>query len=153
MKIRFATQDDKDHILKLLEELIQEAKRQGASPPKYQGDLKAKEALFKEVMDRKDVFFFVAEENGKLVGLLEVFVVPIVRRGYRQAVIESLVVTNDMRNKGVGSSLMKKVKEFCKANNIHVLKLTSALVNANAHRFYERHGGKFAEKLFKFELE
>lgn len=152
MKIRFARSSDQKQILKLLEELIDNATKKGVSAPKHIGTREEKEAILKEAMKRNDIYFFVVEDNKKLLGLAEIFIVPIVRRGYYQGVVESLIVTEGMRGKGIGSMLFDRVKEFCKQKNIRVIKLTSGVQLTNSHRFYERHGGKFTEKLFKFDL-
>ena len=74
------------------------------------------------------------------------------RRGVTHALIEDLVITESMRGKGIGTELMKAIMQFCKEQQVTVIKLTSGLELTTAHHFYEKQGGKFTEKMFRFEL-
>ncbi len=152
MKIRFATISDRQAVLGLLDELIDEVNRCSNRPPKGVHDEKARNTLYDDLLKRQDVKIFVAEDSGKVVAVADVFINPIMRRGYHQAHIEDFVVTGKMRGKGVGSRLLQAIKEYCKQNNITKMKLTSGLELQSAHKFYENHNGKFTEKMFRFEL-
>lgn len=152
MIIRFAQLKDKKQVLKLLDELIFEVNKKMGSSKHHTGNEK-RSALYEKLLKRDDVKIFVVEENNKLIGVAELFIVPILRRGYSQAVLESFVITQNIRGKGIGSALMEKIISFCRENNISVIKLTSGIELTDAHRFYEKHGGKFTEKLFRFNLK
>ncbi len=152
MKIRFAKPKDKESILALLDELILEANKKTGSSKHHEGNEK-RYTLYENALKRDDIKIFVAEDNSKLVGVAELFIVPILRRGYHQVVVESFVITEKLRGKGIGSALFKKIKEFCQQNNIKIIKLTSSLELTEAHKFYEKHGGKFTEKMFRFEIK
>jgi len=151
VEVRLATQDDKKDVLSLLDELlthIEETQKYGShEPAEVVGSV-----LFDELI-KKDTFkIFVAEENGNIVGVATLFAYPILRRGQYRGQLEELVVTKNMRSKGVGSKLLEAVKDYCKNNNIRSLRLNSGIELTNAHRFYEVHGGKFTEKMFRFDL-
>ena len=153
MIIRFATLSDKDQIFSLLNELIAKADK-GNKKKKPSGDTTIqREKIFKELLMREDTKVFVAEENGKLLAVSDLFIVPIMRRGYYQGHIEDFVVTEQMRGKGIGTKLFNAIRTFCRENNINIIKLTSALELQPAHEFYKKNGGEFTEKLFRFELK
>jgi GNAT superfamily N-acetyltransferase len=152
MKIRFAQQKDKENVLALLDELITEANKRMGSPNIHSGD-ENRYSLYEDILKRDDIKIFVAEENEKLVGVAEFFIVPHLIRGYYQGVIETFVITHKMRGKGMGSALIKEIFNFCKKNNIPVIKVSSGIELTDAHKFYEKHGGRFTEKLFRIDLK
>ena len=153
MKIRFAKQKDKKDVLRLLDELIACAnKYYREEKRKYKAENEVRGTIYNEAIKRGDIKIFVVEENGKLIGMAELFIVPILRRGYHQGVVETFVITETLRGRGIGSKLFQTIKDYCKRNNIKVIKLTSSIELTDSHRFYEKHGGKFTEKLFRFDL-
>ncbi|MEK7092303.1 MAG: GNAT family N-acetyltransferase [Patescibacteria group bacterium] len=153
MNIRLAQQEDKEPILSLLDELILQANIKSGSPPASAEKAEAKSKLYDELIAREDVKIFVAEHENAIVGVADLFIVPIMRRGYYQGHIEDFVVTEKMRGKGVGSMILRKIKEYCKKNNIRVIKLTTAIEFKEAQAFYEKNGGKFTEKMYRFDLQ
>jgi N-acetylglutamate synthase-like GNAT family acetyltransferase len=114
MNIREAGKEDKDAILSLLDELLNCVVAKGGHPSPSTNNRDTQGKLFDELLQRNDVKIFVVEENGKIVGVADVFIVPLMRRGYYQAKIEDLVVTEKMRGKGVGSKLFNYIIEYCK---------------------------------------
>ena len=58
----------------------------------------------------------------------------------------------DFVNKKVGSKIFDRIKDYCHKNNIRVIKLDSGNDNIEAHRFYQKNGGKQTEKMFRFDL-
>ena len=153
MKIRLANLDDRDSVLLLLDELIAEVNKRSGKPAKlHDGQIK-REKIFEELINKQDVKIFVAEEESRLVGIADLFIVPIMRRGYYQGHIEDFIVAEKARGKGVGTKIMNAIKEYCKENNINVIKLTSGFELEDAHKFYEKHGGMHTEKMFRFNLK
>lgn len=65
---------------------------------------------------------------------------------------DELIVTKSMRGKWAGAKLLEAVKDYCKTNNILSLRLNSEVSLTDAHKFYEAHGGKFTDKMFRFNL-
>lgn len=152
MEIRLAKLEDKENVLQILDELIAEVNKKMGSTAVHESN-EARFNLYEKMLKRDDVKIFVAEEKGEIVGVAEFFIVPILRRGYYQGVIESLIVKESMRGAGIGSALFEKIVNFCKENNISVIKVNSGNELTEAHKFYESHGGKFKEKLFRFDLK
>ena len=152
LKIRFASLDDKEGILDLLDELGEEINlRNGYSDH----NIEAKRLggpILEEILKREDTQVFTADLNGKLVGLITFYILPNIRHGYHRGHIEDIVVSKNMRGKGIGSKLFDSVKEYCKEKDIKVIKLDSGKELTDAHRFYEKNGGKYTEKMFRFDL-
>ncbi len=152
MHIRLAKDTDKMQILNLLDELITEVNIKSKQQTKTSKNRKEQEQRFDELIKRDEVKIFVAEEGNRLLGVADLFILPLMRRGYYQGHLEDLVVTEDMRGKGIGSQLLSAVKTYCKNRGIPVLKLNSGVYLPEAHSFYEKHGGVFTEKMFRFDL-
>lgn len=152
MNVRFATIQDKKNVLLLLDELINEINKKSGRPAATSDGNDKRGKIYEELVNRQDIKIFVAEEGSKLLGVADLFILPIMRRGYHQGHIEDFVVTENMRGKGVGTELMNKIKDYCRENNIKVIKLTSGFELEDAHKFYEKQGGKFTEKMFRFDL-
>ena len=150
MEIRLATEKDRDDVLALLDEILVAVNKKTVQPSEAQ---KLRENMFLELLDRPDVKIFVAVENSRLIGTADLFLLPIMRRGYHQGHVEDLVITESARGKVVGSMIMKAIKDYCKENNIKVIKLTSAFELEDAHKFYEKQGGVHTEKMFRFDLK
>jgi (aminoalkyl)phosphonate N-acetyltransferase len=145
MQIRIVTSDDKKEVLSLMDEFNE----------KYHSEEKASligEEIFDEILKREDTTIFVAEENGKLFGLATLYLLPNIRHGWHRGHIEDFFVTESLRGKGVGSKIFDAIKEYCSKNNVKVIKLDSDVNLVNAHKFYEKNGGKFTEKMFRFDL-
>jgi GNAT superfamily N-acetyltransferase len=156
MNIRLAKLKDKKAVLSLLDELIKEVNRTSGKPAVLteEHELREKrEKIYEELINRQDVKIFVAQEGANLLGMADLFIVPIMRRGYYQGHIEDFVVTEMIRGKGIGTAILHAIKEYCIKNNIQVIKLTSAFELEPAHKFYEKQGGKHTEKMFRFDLK
>ncbi len=95
---------------------------------------------------------FVAEEGGKLAGLVTFYLLPNIRHGWHRGHIEDVIVSQSFRRRGVGTKLFDAIKAYCRTNNIKVIKLDSGLELVDAHKFYEKQGGKYTEKMFRFDL-
>lgn len=152
MNIRLATKSDKDNILKLMDELGEEVNKvRGYNPHNVEAQ-KVGGPIFDKIISRKDTLIFVAEENRTLLGLITFYLLPNIRHGWYRGHIEDVVVNKSTRGKGIGSQLFNAVKKYCKENGIKVIKLDSGVDLTDAHRFYEKNGGKFTEKMFRFDI-
>lgn len=152
MKIRLATEHDADEVLGLLDELVACVLRNMENPTLSIVNPEERKAMYKEAVNRSDIKFFVVEEKGKLIALSDLMILPIVRRGKQYGHIEDFVVSETMRGKGIGAKLLENIKQYCRDNTIFVIKLTSGFVLPEAHKFYEKNGGEFTEKMFRFDL-
>ena len=118
MNIRFATSQDKEQILRLLDDFSSLLKAEDIPS-------KVGSAMFDEIIDRKDNKIFIAEENSKLVGVATFYFLPNIRHGRHQGYIKDFFVTTKMRGKGVGTAIFEAIKNYCRKNDIKVIKLAS----------------------------
>lgn len=152
MKVRLAKAQDKDQVLKLLDELGEEINRKIKFSPHNTEAQKIGGPIFEEVISRKDTFLFVAEDNGIIEGVLTFYLLPNMRHGGHRGHVEYLVVGEKYRHKGIGTKLFNEMKNYCRKNGIKVIKLDSGIELTDAHKFYQKMGGKFTEKMFRFDL-
>lgn len=153
VQIRFAISKDKEKILSLLDELGEEINLKKKYSAHNTEAKKLGGPIVDEILKRNDTKIFVAELNGKLVGLITFYVLPNIRHGSHRGHIEDIVVSKNMRGEGIGSKLFDSVKKYCRDNNIKVIKLDSGRELIDAHKFYEKNGGKYTEKMFRFDIE
>lgn len=146
MHIRFATPSDKQQIFALFDE-FSELFHASDVPSRVGG------AVYDEIMERDDTKIFIAEDDGKVVGLATLYIVPNIRHGWHRGHIEDFFTTASYRGKGVGSRIFSAIKEYCRKNNIKVIKLDSEKNLTSSHAFYEKNGGKYTENMFRFDLE
>src|SRR5574337_354755 len=105
MKIRFAQKKDCREVLGLLDELLTHGYQKlgkAYEKPNEENDQKRRE-LFEEELGRKDMKIFVVEDKGKLNAECEFTIKPLLRRGYYIGEIETFVVSEGLRGKGIGS--------------------------------------------------
>jgi GNAT superfamily N-acetyltransferase len=145
MDIRQAIPADKEQVLTLFDEFSKLFHATDV-PSEVGGD------IFDEVITRKDTKIFVADDNGKLVGLATLYLLPNIRHGWHRGHIEDFYVTPLYQKQGVGTQIFAAIKTYCKQNQIHVIKLDSEIHLLTAHKFYEKNGGTFTEKMFRFDI-
>ena len=74
------------------------------------------------------------------------------RHGWKRAHIEEVIVKKEYRGKGIATVMFDKVKEYCKSNNIGVIKLMCGNQLTEAQRFYEKNGFIFKDKGYRLVL-
>ncbi|MEV0327181.1 GNAT family N-acetyltransferase [Micromonospora echinospora] len=79
----------------------------------------------------------VAEQDGEVVGCLQVTYIPgLGRHGAERALVESVRVRADRRGAGIGRALMTWVVDRARERGCALVQLTTDKRRANAHRFY-----------------
>lgn len=152
MNIRLAKAEDKEQVLNLLNELLVDDALKRGKKPDHTPVIEAGDKMYEEFLKTDKYRIFVAEENGEVLGIATIFQFPVLRRGNFRVQLEELVVGEKHRGHGIGHSLVKAVKDWCKENGISILRINSQVLNPKAHKFYEELGGVLTEKSFRFEL-
>jgi GNAT superfamily N-acetyltransferase len=144
---RTATEVDLPTIVSMLaDDEIAENRENAAVADEYRY---AFEAMTKEQYNK----MLVAEQNGKIVGSLQLVVIPgVSRNGTKRALIESVRVKSAMRGHNVGTALMKEAIRLAKENGCGIVQLDSDLRRPRAHLFYRRLGFVQSHAGFKKEL-
>lgn len=152
MKVRLARLKDKEDVLRILKELGEEInKKEGYSPHNIEVE-DVGGPTFEEIIRDNRKRIFVATKKNKIVGLATFYLLPTIRHGCDRGHIEDFVVTRKERGRGVGSKLLRAIKEYCRENGIKVIKLGTGITFLEAQQFYEKQGGISREKLYRFDL-
>jgi GNAT superfamily N-acetyltransferase len=104
-------------------------------------DLAAAERVFARYAGYPDYTLYVAEDGGEVVGTFALLVLDNLAHGLTPAgLVESVAVAEDRRSQGIGAAMMRFAMARCAEAGCYKLALSSNLVRADAHRFYERLG-------------
>jgi ribosomal protein S18 acetylase RimI-like enzyme len=82
----------------------------------------------------------LAEEGGRVAGLLSVSLRPNLYHAANSALIEELVVRESTRRRGVGSALMSELLRRLPSQGCAEVSVTTMPDNEGAIRFYRSHG-------------
>ncbi len=146
-KIRRATEADLPAIVAMLADDALGATRE--SP----GDLTPYRTAYERLAADPNQHLVVAERAGRVVGTLQLTVIPgLSRRGATRSVVESVRVHSEERGSGLGTQLMDWAVEESRALGVQLVQLTSDATRVDAHRFYERIGFEASHLGFKRQL-
>ena len=94
----------------------------------------------------------VADADGRIVGTVHLVVIPHLSRSCKPSgLLESMVVDEAYRRKGVGAALLREVQRLALEAGCYKLALSSNLARGGAHRFYSRLGWKRTHYGFSVE--
>lgn len=94
----------------------------------------------------------VAEDGGALIAFCAAYLeLNSVRFGQR-CWVEDFAVDPERRSQGIGAALLNAAKQWARRAGAMHLELDSGLARADAHRFYEREGGKRQSYTFGWQL-
>ncbi len=145
--IRPATEEDLPAIVALLADDPLGATRE--SPD----DLAPYRAAFKRLADDPHQHLVVAVREGRVVGTLQLTIVPgLSRKGATRSLIEGVRVHTNERGSGLGTRFVQWAIEQSRRENCQLVQLTSDVTRTDAHRFYERLGFTASHVGFKLAL-
>jgi len=104
-------------------------------------------AIFNTESPNEKCRFFVAEEDGKMVGFGRVHFY----RWNKSAYVINLLVDASYRRRGIGFLLLKAMEEFARENDARVIMFDTAIDNILALNLYFKSGFKicgYNEKLY-----
>jgi GNAT superfamily N-acetyltransferase len=139
--VREARPEDFEAVTALLEEL---------GRPKALGspDEPVIRDRFAQWLAAPDRFVFVAEEEGNLVGMIDMAMIPRPNFVQPHAWVPDLIVSETSRSRGVGAALLSRAEEVAKDLGAFSLALESAHWRTRAHDFYLRQGMTDAARHF-----
>ncbi|MER7757872.1 GNAT family N-acetyltransferase [Kitasatospora sp. NPDC097643] len=95
----------------------------------------------------------VAERDGRVIGTLQLTVVPVLsRKGSTRTIIEAVRIHADERGSGLGTLLIEWAVQRSRELGADLVQLTSDATRTDAHRFYERLGFVGSHLGFKLKL-
>jgi ribosomal protein S18 acetylase RimI-like enzyme len=139
--VREARPEDFEAVTALLEEL---------GRPKALGtpDEPALRDRFGEWLVAADRFMFVAEEDGAVIGMIDMALIGRPNFVQPHAWVPDLIVSEGARSRGVGAALLSKAAEVAKDLGAFSVALESAHWRTRAHDFYIRQGMTDAARHF-----
>jgi GNAT superfamily N-acetyltransferase len=103
---------------------------------------------FEEWLRAEDRFVFVAEEDGAVIGMVDMAVIRRPNFVQPHAWVPDLIVTESVRSRGVGAALLSRAEEVARDLGAFSIALESAHWRTRAHGFYVRQGMDDAAKHF-----
>jgi ribosomal protein S18 acetylase RimI-like enzyme len=96
---------------------------------------------FAEIDSDPNRLLVVAEDDGNLVGCLQISLIPgLSRLGMWRGQIESVRIASQYRGKGLGRTMFEWAIEECSQRGCGLVQLTTDKSRADAHQFYEALG-------------
>ncbi|MDO9637655.1 MAG: GNAT family N-acetyltransferase [Pseudotabrizicola sp.] len=116
-------------------------------------DLTAYQRAFEQIEADRNQFLCVAEEDGQVVGTLQLSFIPgLSRGGAKRGMIEAVRVAGDQRSKGVGRAMFDWAIATCRAEGCTLVQLTTDKTRPDAHRFYDALGFEASHVGYKLHL-
>ena len=146
--IRAARRDDVPAIIALLADDPLGATREDTGDPEtYRG-------AFDEMAAQGGNIALVAEQDGAVVGCLQLTLIPgLSRRGMKRGLIEGVRVAASCRGLGLGERMIRCAIDISRDAGCGLVQLTSDNERTDAHRFYTRLGFAASHTGFKLALE
>jgi len=134
MEFRTGNKNDIADILELYKQLIETADFSANI------DLEHANKTWEEI-ENNNIKYFLAEDNGKIIGLCYICIIPnLTYNGKPIGYIENVIVDKNYRKKGIGRKIMEMAIEYAKENNCYKAVLQSGAKRTEAHKFYEKIG-------------
>jgi ribosomal protein S18 acetylase RimI-like enzyme len=96
---------------------------------------------FERVRSDPNIRLMVAEEGGRIVGCLQLCILPgLSSQGAPRGLIEDVRVASDRRSRGIGEKLVRWALEEARGKGCRLVELLTHHTRVDAQRFYERLG-------------
>lgn len=105
--------------------------------------------IFEKISSYPDYRIYLAIMNGRPVGTFALLIMDnIAHMGIKSAILEEVVVLEELRGQGIGKKMMDYAHTFCRQAGCYKMTFSSNIRRETAHRFYEslgfrRHGYSF----------
>lgn len=131
--VRTADYNDLAHLKPLLMQLVENA----------HPNIEDMDDMLYEIYDNPFNRVFVVEYNQKIVGTAQVIIYDnLIRTPNRKAIIDSVVVDNELRGKYIGKELISYILTYCKSMEVSKINLVSSYRRFQAYDFYRAMGFK-----------
>jgi len=147
LTVRTATEADLPRLVELLDQIDD-----SMYPARGDAGEAARLSAFRRIVADPSQHLLVADADGRIVGTVHLIAIPHLSRSCKPSgLLESMVVDEAYRRKGVGAALLREVQRLAREAGCYKLALSSNLARRGAHRFYSRLGWKRTH--FGFSLE
>lgn len=133
MEIRELNEGDLESLIKLYEQL--DGSNEGFT-------VQAARSVWKnEIEGNKNIKYFGAIEDGKVVSTCFCLIIPnLTRLGSSACFVENVVTDKDHRGQGLGKKIMERAIAFARERDCYKVILESASFRKEAHQFYKNLG-------------
>jgi ribosomal protein S18 acetylase RimI-like enzyme len=108
---------------------------------------------FKAISADKNQYLAVAEQEGTVIGTLQLTFLPgLSHQGQWRGQIESVRISSAARGGGIGRQLLEWAIATCKEHGCAIIQLTSDKSRSDAIRFYESLGFTASHEGFKLKV-
>ena len=133
LSIRESTDKDIPSILSLLYELER-------PKPLDDNDVKVFKNKIHDYFSDSQKIILVAEQNGKIVGIVSIIYLQRLNRAKLEMYIPELVVTEKLRYSGIGKKLIQYCIDLAKKKDCYRIRLESGNQRKESHKFYKSIG-------------
>ncbi len=116
-------------------------------------DLAGAQRFLSERLEKKDSEIFVAEDNEKLVGFVQLYPLFSSTRMKRYWLLNDLYVNLDFRGKGFSKALIEAAKDLCRTSNSCGMYLETGKENIIGNQLYPSAGFKKYDEVNFYEWE
>ena len=116
-----------------------------------ESDIPAAENFLKERIENKDSEIFVAEENGNLVGFVQLYPIFSSTRMKRYWLLNDLYVNENYRGKGYSKELIEEAKQLAKSTNACGVLLETGKSNDIGNQLYPACGFELYDSVNFYE--
>ncbi|MBK1897595.1 GNAT family N-acetyltransferase [Chryseobacterium paridis] len=116
-----------------------------------ESDIPSAENFLKERIENKESEIFVAEDEGKLVGFVQLYPLFSSTRMKRYWILNDLYVNDSYRGKGYSKELIEEAKELCKSSNASGVLLETGKSNDVGNRLYPACGFELYDSVNFYE--
>ena len=110
-------------------------------------------AAFERIDGSLDHLMLVLQEGDVVAGYLQLSFIPgLSHRGMTRGNIEAVRIAGDRRGQGLGTILLDRAIDECRARGCALVQLTAHRTRSDAKRFYERLGFVASHEGFKLSL-
>lgn len=149
LSFRAAAVEDLPKIVEMLADDFLGKQRERSENPLPAAYLRA----FEEIDADRNNELVVVEQNGEIVGTLQLTFVPSISfQGGKRAQIESVRVAANKRGQGIGKKMFQWAIERAREKNCRMIQLSTNADRADAQRFYENLGFKASHVGMKLYL-
>ena len=144
-KIRKASQEDLVQLSQLFDEYRMFYHKTS--------DLSGAQRFLSERLEKKDSEIFVAEDDGKLIGFVQLYPLFSSTRMKRYWLLNDLYVNSNSRGKGFSKALIEGTKELCRTSDSCGMYLETGKENMIGNQLYPSAGFKKYDEVNFYEWE
>lgn len=118
----------------------------------YPAEVEAVKRRLEHHLSRSDGAVLVAEEDGRVVGVGALHLVPVLHEDAPRGMLTALVVAESARGRGVGKELVRGLEEIAMLDGVQSVVVTTANHREATHHFYERLGYAWTGRRYRKEI-